>query len=43
MPKSNLDKILDGIKNRTAEDIKRIEKASHEKQEYLMKSRPFLQ
>jgi len=43
MVKSKLDKILEDLNNRTSEDIKRIEKASHEKQEALMKSRPFLQ
>jgi hypothetical protein len=39
---SNLDKILSDLNNRTSEDIKRIEKASHEKQEALMKHRPYL-
>ncbi len=43
MAKSKLDKILEGLQNRTEEDIKNIEKVSHDKQEALMKSRPFLQ
>lgn len=43
MTKSRLDKILEGLQNRTEEDIKKIERTSHEKQEVLMKSRPFLQ